>query len=401
MLDVREGRVPEQVAGEKIARLDAGGFQGVDQFRAGEGRAGPQRDHVAKPGRVGPGRRAVQDQVALMFLQAGFEHRVIAFPRSDDLLELCQLRHADGGLHVRHLQVVADVRVNVFVIIAEGQRAELLRETFAAGVILAAGAVAVPAPVAQAPGDAGQVLVGHGHRAAFAHRNVVCGIEAERRQVPKGGREPAVVAGAQRVAVILHQPEVVAVTKLPDLAHRVRHAHRVGDHHRLGLGTEGCLDLLQHGHIAAQFHIHKHRHGAILHDRRDGCGEAGRHGDHLVAGLDAPVLQLWRGQRGKRNEVGRRAGVDQQHVIQAEVFRQPGFKLVGIPSRRQPEVERGIHETHQLSLIKPTAGVAHEVLTRAEGPRGFGGMKLADEVQDLAAEGLLVTHGKTGGNGCS
>ena len=39
MLDVRVGRMPQQVAAEQIAGLDAGGFERVDQFGAREGRA--------------------------------------------------------------------------------------------------------------------------------------------------------------------------------------------------------------------------------------------------------------------------------------------------------------------------------------------------------------------------
>ena len=60
-----------------------------------------------------------------------------------------QLRHADGRLHVGELQVVADVRVGVLVVVAVGQVAELPVEALAAGVVLARLAPAVAAPVAE------------------------------------------------------------------------------------------------------------------------------------------------------------------------------------------------------------------------------------------------------------
>ena len=134
----------------------------------------------------------------------------------------------------------------------------------------------------------------------------------------------------------------------------------------LVLGLSAASISLQRRHIGAQFHIHEHRHGAVLHDRVDGRGKPGRHGDDFVAGLDAPVLELGRGERGERDEVGRGAGVDQQHVLQAEEFGQARLELLGIAARRQPEVERGIHQVHQLLLIEVAA--RHS----ARGPRPGG-----------------------------
>ena len=55
----------------------------------------------------------------------------------DEPGQFLQLRDADRRLHVGQLQVVADVRVGVFVVVAAGQFAELPVEAFAAGVVLA------------------------------------------------------------------------------------------------------------------------------------------------------------------------------------------------------------------------------------------------------------------------
>ena len=64
------------------------------------------------------------------------------------LVELVELGQAAGGLHVGDLEVVAGVGVGVLVVVAGGQAAELPGEAFLAGVVLAGGAEAVPAPVA-------------------------------------------------------------------------------------------------------------------------------------------------------------------------------------------------------------------------------------------------------------
>ena len=84
---------------------------------------------------------------------------MVALARRDEALEARQLGAADGRLHVGGLEVVAEVAVDVLVVVAVGQGAELLAEALAAGVVLAARAVAVAAPVADGAGDAGQLVV--------------------------------------------------------------------------------------------------------------------------------------------------------------------------------------------------------------------------------------------------
>src|SRR5208283_4795414 len=71
----------------------------------------------------------------------------------DELGEFLELDSADGGLDVEGLEVVAEMGVGEFVVVAFGQFAQLPVEAFAAGVVHAAGAPAVPAPVAKALDD--------------------------------------------------------------------------------------------------------------------------------------------------------------------------------------------------------------------------------------------------------
>ena len=69
--------------------------------------------------------------------------------RLDEVRQLLQLRAPDGGLDVERLEIVAEVRINVFVIVALGQFAQLPVKPFSAGVVHAAGAPAIAAPIAE------------------------------------------------------------------------------------------------------------------------------------------------------------------------------------------------------------------------------------------------------------
>jgi hypothetical protein len=124
-------------------------------------------------------------------------------------------------------------------------------------------------------------------------------------------------------------------------------------------------------------------------------GKRRRHRDDFIAGLHAAVLQLGRRECGKGDQVCRGTGVDQQDVLHAEKFGQAGFKFIGVSPGRQPEIQRRIHEIDQFLLIEVAPRVAHRVFAGAEGVGGVRGVKLADEFQDLAAEGFLVAHGWT------
>ncbi len=44
----------------------------------------------------------------------------VGFPLADETLQLAQLGQPNGSLHVGHLQVVADMAVNIFVIVTGG-----------------------------------------------------------------------------------------------------------------------------------------------------------------------------------------------------------------------------------------------------------------------------------------
>ena len=90
-------------------------------------------------------------------------------------LELCA---ADRRLHIGHLQVVAEVGINILMVVPRGEFAELPVEALVARIVPARRAPAVAAPVAEGLDQALKLRIAGIDRAAFAHRHVMGRIEA-------------------------------------------------------------------------------------------------------------------------------------------------------------------------------------------------------------------------------
>lgn len=76
----------------------------------------------------------------------------VAFTGLDEGGKFFELLTAYGGLGVERLEVVAEVAVDVFVIVALRQLTELPAKAFAAGIVLARGTPAVASPITEALG---------------------------------------------------------------------------------------------------------------------------------------------------------------------------------------------------------------------------------------------------------
>ena len=96
----------------------------------------------------------------------------------DEAREFLELGAADSGLHVRDVQVQAEVRVDIFVVVSFRQLAVLAVEAVAAVVVLAGGTDAVASPVAEGARDFVQQRVVGIDGAALPHRHVMRRIEA-------------------------------------------------------------------------------------------------------------------------------------------------------------------------------------------------------------------------------
>ena len=116
------------------------------------------------------------------------------------------LRQRTGRLHIGDLEVVAQVRVGIFVVIAERQGAQLLSKAFAAGVVTARPTVAITAPIAERLDDGAQVFILGKDHAAFTHGDVVRRVETAGGDVAEGTDVLAFVTRAECIAAIFYHP---------------------------------------------------------------------------------------------------------------------------------------------------------------------------------------------------
>ena len=114
------------------------------------------------------------------------------------------------------------------------------------GVLLAGLAPAVAAPVAEGFGDLAECGVAGQHGAAFAHGDVMGGVEGQRGEVAEGAHLAALPGGAEGVAAVFHQPQAVGLGEGTHGIEVEGVAEGVGDHDRLGARREGRFE---HGHV--------------------------------------------------------------------------------------------------------------------------------------------------------
>ena len=110
----------QEIAAEEVSGLDAVGFQKCGQVVAGKTGLIFHCDDIPEPGGIGILRGPGKDEIGFVGFIEFIEFVEVIFSPGDELLEFPELSATDGGLHVRYLEVVADVAVNVFVVIAVG-----------------------------------------------------------------------------------------------------------------------------------------------------------------------------------------------------------------------------------------------------------------------------------------
>ena len=253
------------------------------------------------------------------------------FDEGGQLLELCA---ADRRLHIRDLEVVAEVRVDVLVIVALRQFAVLSVETVAAEAILARRADAVAPPVAQRTQDAEEQSVLRIDGAALAHCHVVRWVEARRADVADRSRIalPAVnlIARAERVAIVLNEPKPMLFAKCLDRPKVERVAERVREHDGTRLGRQRLFQPRDVDVVLRDRHVNEDGHGAVLDDRRDRRREACRDRDDFIARTHGALAEERRSQRHESQQIRRRTRIDGERVARAEKCGQPLLELCSI-----------------------------------------------------------------------
>ena len=279
--------------------------------------------------------------------------------------------------------------VDVLVVVAHGKVAQLPVEALVAGVVLARGAPAVAAPVAEGfRAGLQDRLRGDVHRSALAQGHVVWRIEALGGKVAEGACPFAVVLRAQRVAVVFDQPEAPLVAEAFDFPEVEGISQRVGEEDCFGLARDiGRFQLVGSGVGSQGIHVNKDRHAAVLDDGRRRGGKSRGGGDDLVAGTDAPLLELVGREGRKSDQVCGRARVDQEAIPDAEELREFPLERGAFRSQRKPEVEHARDARLDLLGAIDACGVGNHRLARGEGLLPLAqGDQLAGLLQDLLAQ---------------
>src|SRR5208337_4477813 len=109
----------------------------------------------------------------------------------------------------RRFQVVADVRVDVLVVVAVRQASPLPAKAFTAGVFPAGGAPAVAAPVPERFNQRAQQSLVRQHATTFTHGDVVRRIEADGGEIAESPDFLSAIGGAECVAAVFDQPQAM------------------------------------------------------------------------------------------------------------------------------------------------------------------------------------------------
>ena len=252
--------------------------------------------------------------------------------------------------------------VRVLVVVPVRQLAELRIESRAAGVLLSRRAPAIAPPVAERFNDVAQLWAVGEHRPALPHRDLVRGIEADRRDIAERADLLAVVRRAHRVAAILHEPEVVFFRARSDRGEVERVAECVRDHDCTRSRPDGFLEPGDVDVVGRNGHVEKDRDEAVLHDRVHRRRETGGDGDHLVARHQPAIAELRGGERGQREQVRARAGVHQRTLAHTDEAWKLPLELVGEAPCGEPEVQRGVDEMLEFVRVEHHATYRHRVL---------------------------------------
>ena len=250
-------------------------------------------------------------------------------------------------------------------IVSQRKLTKLSVKAVTAHVVPSRWADAVPAPVAEGPDNLVQHRIIRINSPALSHRHMVRRIEAGGTDIADGTGQPLLavngISGSQSVAVVLHQPQIMAVTECFYGRQIEGVAQRMSNHHGFCLLR---IRLLQHRHIDIVLryrHVHEYRHRAVL-DKRCHCGrKTGSYGDHLIAAFHPPFAEKRGRQRHKGNEIRGGTRIYQGTVFHAQISGQFLFKFIRIPAGSQPEFQGTVYQIHHLTAVIYTGRIGDPV----------------------------------------
>ena len=145
--DASISRVAQEVPSKEVARLDPVSLQIACEIVPSEARFGTNRYNESEPQGIGMLGCMGEDQPIQIGLDDLFQLPEISLSKGGELFKLLKLSAANRCLHIRHFEIIADMAINILVIVSGGKRSKLLSVTLSASVILSSCTIAVPAPV--------------------------------------------------------------------------------------------------------------------------------------------------------------------------------------------------------------------------------------------------------------
>ena len=128
-----------------------------------------------------------------MLLEPVIETVEVFSSRGDKSGQFFQLCHTNRRLHVSQFQVVANLRVNVLMVVTIRKPTKLPIKPATASVIMTSRTPTISTPVTQRLNYLAHACSFCLHTSTFSHRHMMCGVKTRRRQIPKRANWLAVV----------------------------------------------------------------------------------------------------------------------------------------------------------------------------------------------------------------
>jgi len=277
----------------------------------------------------------------------------------DELRQTLKLNAANGSLNIEWFEIIAEVGIDVFVVVALGEFAELPVESFAAGIVFAAGAPAIAAPIAEAFDDGFELdAADYVDCPAFAEREVMRGIKGLRGKIAECAGEFVVVTAAEGVAIVFDEEKVVLFTELghcgevEGITECVRHEDSFGF-----AGLVGFFELLDAGVEGDRVVVDEDRDETVLKNGRDGGWKSGGDGDDFITGHDAVFFQARAGKGGGGEQVGGGARIAKDAGFCTEEFGEAFLEFFAFFTESKPEIEGGGNGGGDFLFGEDAAGV--------------------------------------------
>src|SRR5690606_18067826 len=137
------------------------------------------------------------------------EQAEVPFPCGYEIVSMIQLRQANSGLHICNFQIITDMTICIFVVIAVRKGAQSASEPLPASIILAGSTPTIATPVPHRFHDALDARLVSIDCATLSHGDMMGGIEAQRTDVTESPHVATIISRSQCIATILDDPQII------------------------------------------------------------------------------------------------------------------------------------------------------------------------------------------------